>query len=141
MSTSQLTPRTTSSASLSAQLSHKLPVKHDFHFTPVFSKFPDISESCLQQSIYHRGPCEQLSRDRASCWLKLRAESLHQPTLPQSLDHSEETAGPFCSGAAAMVKVNPGWSHANCSLLTTCQQSLLSLWDHLSMLLNLLPSM
>lgn len=39
-----------------------------------------------------------------------------------------------------MVKVNLGWPHANCSLLTTHQQSLLSLWDHLFMLLNLLPS-
>ncbi|OWK01519.1 hypothetical protein Celaphus_00018714 [Cervus elaphus hippelaphus] len=104
------------------------------------SQFPDISESCLQQSIYHRGLHEQLSQDRAYCWLQLRAECLHQPTLLQSPDHSEETAGPLCRGDAATVKVILGWPHANCSLLTTCRQSLPNLWDHLSMLLNLLPS-
>ena len=43
-------------------------------------------------------------------------------------------------GLLPTVKVILGWLRANCSLLTAHQWSLFSLWDHLSMLLNLLPS-
>ncbi|KAJ8785072.1 hypothetical protein J1605_007628 [Eschrichtius robustus] len=45
--------------------------------------------------------------ERASRWLLLGAEGLHQPVLQQSPDHSKEIADPLCRGPAAHRQGDP----------------------------------
>ncbi|KAM9689918.1 nonsense-mediated mRNA decay factor SMG5-like [Dama dama] len=133
--------KTTSSASLSAPSSHKLPGKRGFHLAPVFShSFPTPpSPASSKASVTEDGVSSCLETEPPAGCNSGQKASISQPCSNlQTIQKKLQVLS--AEGLLPTVKVILGWLRANCSLLTARRWSLFCLWDHLSMLLNLLPS-
>lgn len=133
--------KTTSSASLSAPSSHKLPGKHGFHLAPVFSHsfLTPPSPASSKASVTEDGVNSCLETEPpAGCNLGQNTPISQPCSNLQTIQKKLQVLS--AEGLLPTVKVILGWLRANCSLLTARWWSLFSLWDHLSMLLNLLPS-
>ncbi|XP_037358508.1 nonsense-mediated mRNA decay factor SMG5-like [Talpa occidentalis] len=135
--------RTTISANLPVPLSQKLQVKHSLHMAPVFGCSIPTPLSELSPASGHPSGTEDMSS----------LPEIEPPTGSLGQDASTGQSGNnlqtiqkklrvlSAEGLLPTVKVILSWLRTNHSLLTSCWRVPLSLWDHLSVLLNLLPSM
>nr|XP_044998566.1 protein SMG5-like isoform X2 [Jaculus jaculus]XP_044998567.1 protein SMG5-like isoform X2 [Jaculus jaculus]XP_044998568.1 protein SMG5-like isoform X2 [Jaculus jaculus]XP_044998569.1 protein SMG5-like isoform X2 [Jaculus jaculus]XP_044998570.1 protein SMG5-like isoform X2 [Jaculus jaculus]XP_044998571.1 protein SMG5-like isoform X2 [Jaculus jaculus]XP_044998572.1 protein SMG5-like isoform X2 [Jaculus jaculus]XP_044998573.1 protein SMG5-like isoform X2 [Jaculus jaculus] len=136
--------KTTISAKQPAPLSQKLPSKHGLHMAPVISHSvvppqsdlsPDLSSSGTEGDVsgfpdteFHTRSCVGQQPAIGQCHSDL-----------QSIRRKLEILS--AEGLLPIIKVILSWLRSNHGLLSPHLRSSLSLWDHLCVLLNLLPSM
>uniref|UniRef100_A0A8D2CKN4 Nonsense-mediated mRNA decay factor n=1 Tax=Sciurus vulgaris TaxID=55149 RepID=A0A8D2CKN4_SCIVU len=135
--------QTTTSAKLPAPVSAKLPRGHGLHMAPAFS------HSALKQSeLSPASDSSSGSEEDVNSFPEIEWHSgsyLGQSAcLDQSYTNLQTIQTKFkvlsAEGLLPTIKMILGWLRTNHGLLTSHWQSSLSLWDHLCVLLNLLPS-
>ncbi|XP_060051760.1 nonsense-mediated mRNA decay factor SMG5-like [Erinaceus europaeus] len=136
--------KTTISANLPAPLSQKLQGKCGLHLTPVLSCSLLRTRSELNP-VSNNSPDTE---DNMSSLPKTAPPTVF--TLGQNISMNQTCHNRqiiqrklqvlSAEGLFPTIKVIMSWLRTNHSLLTSCWQGPLSLWEHLSVLLNLLPS-
>ncbi|XP_054982672.1 nonsense-mediated mRNA decay factor SMG5-like isoform X2 [Sorex araneus] len=136
--------KTTLFANLPTPLSQKLQGKHDLPSAPAFrgglhmllsELSPTLGGASGREDTASHLP-EAESSPVSSLW---QDAITPQPCLPpQPLRQKLQILS--AEGLLPTVKVMLSWLRTNHSLLSSCWRGPLSLWDHLSVLLNLLPS-
>ncbi|MBZ3888945.1 Protein SMG5 [Sciurus carolinensis] len=135
--------QTTISAKLPAPVSGKLPRGHGLHMAPAFSHSALKQSELSPASDSSSGSEEDMSSFPEIEWHT--GSYLGQSAcLDQSYTNLQTIQKKFkvlsAEGLLPTIKVILGWLRTNHGLLTSHWQSSLSLWDHLCVLLNLLPS-
>ncbi|XP_064123738.1 nonsense-mediated mRNA decay factor SMG5-like [Loxodonta africana] len=136
--------KTTLSANLPTPLSQKHQGKHDLHLAPVFSHGVLKPQSKVSPASSNTSDSEDdMSRfpelELATGSYLGQNISIHQSgnnlqTIRKKLKILS------AEGLLPTIKVVVGWLHTNHGFLTSYWRSPLSLWNHLAVLLNLLPS-
>ncbi|XP_048215074.1 nonsense-mediated mRNA decay factor SMG5-like [Perognathus longimembris pacificus] len=136
--------KTTISSNLPAPLSQKLQGKYSSHLPPVFSHsvLTPLSElrpasSRLSSTQGERGCFPEADVDSSS-FLEQSNTIGRSPHHLQTIQKKLKILS--AEGLLPTIKVILAWLHSNHSLLCSHWRSSLSLWDHLCVLLNLLPS-
>ncbi|XP_008849713.1 protein SMG5 isoform X2 [Nannospalax galili] len=136
--------KTTISANLSAPLSQKLQGKHGLPLTPAFSHniLTPQSEPSPALSTSSSIECDMGSFPETEFYI---GSSLGQkPSISQRHNNLQTIQRKLdilsAEGLLPTIKVILSWLHTNPSLLLSYWRSAFSLWDHLCVLLNLLPS-
>ncbi|KAG8524081.1 Protein SMG5 [Galemys pyrenaicus] len=136
--------RTTISANLPAPLSQKFQIKHDLHLVPAFSHSILTPLSQLNPASCDPSGTEDMSslpeiEPPTGSYLGQDAITGQSCNNLQTIQKKLQILS--AEGLLPTVKVILSWLRTNHGLLTSCWRVPLSLWDHLSTLLNLLPSM
>ncbi|XP_036064504.1 protein SMG5-like [Onychomys torridus] len=135
--------KTTLSSSLPAPLSQKLQGKHGLPLAPVFSHnvltpqsepSPAVSSSLCTEGEMSSFPDTEFYMD--SSWEQ--KPSISQNNNLQTTQWKLDILS--AEGLLPTIKVILSWLRSNHSLLLSHWRSVFSLWDHLCVLLNLLPS-
>ncbi|XP_013368146.1 PREDICTED: protein SMG5-like [Chinchilla lanigera] len=135
---------TTISANLSMPLNQKLPGTHGSHLAPVFSPSKRMPPSELSPDSDSASSTEDNVSSFPDTEFHVGSLTGQGASVSQSPSHLEIIQRKLkvlsAEGLLPTLKVILGWLCANHHLLTSWQRSPLSLWDHLCVLLNLLPS-
>ncbi|XP_042529157.1 protein SMG5-like [Dipodomys spectabilis] len=128
--------KTTISSNLPAPLSQKLQGRYGSHLVPVFSHsvLTPASELRTRAARDHFPEADADSSSFLEQSICIGRSHNHLQTIQKKLKILS------AEGLLPTIKVILGWLHTNHSFLSSHWRSSLSLWDHLCVLLNLLPS-
>ncbi|XP_042639559.1 protein SMG5-like [Orycteropus afer afer] len=136
--------KTTLSANLPTPLSQKHQGKHHLHLAPVFTYSILKAQSDLSPASSNTSDPKDNTGSFPEVELSTgsyldQSHSTHQSCSKlQTIQKKLKILS--AEGLLPTIKVIVGWLRTNHSFLTSYWQSPLSLWDHLSVLLNFLPS-